>query len=231
MPSSLIFSKKKKKNSLAPINLRRFCTDYLLLRGTLRYIYSMCACMIKHRLHLLPFLGSLMAAGVLCFGWTNCQDANEQLLVVEDRSPLDEQSDGHEECVISLSRDSIAAVTAVSASGSDGRYTLSVTLASPDLGCSQYADWWEVVSPDTQLLFRRILTHSHVDEQPFTRSGGPLEVADTQHLIIRGHMNPFGYGSLVFSGSIEQGFTADTICRNFGLLLADETPLPTGCSF
>ena len=40
---------------------------------------------------------------------------------------------------------SAAAVTAVTATGAPGTYTFSVTVESPDTGCAQYADWWEVL--------------------------------------------------------------------------------------
>ena len=61
-----------------------------------------------------------------------------------------------------------ADVTAVSVAGEAGAYTFEVTVRSPDTGCEGYADWWEVVSPDGELLYRRVLLHSHVDEQPFS---------------------------------------------------------------
>ena len=72
-----------------------------------------------------------------------------------------------------------ADVTAVSATGEAGAYTFDATVRSPDTGCNSYADWWEVVSPNGELLYRRVLLHSHVDEQPFTRSGGRYRLAPT----------------------------------------------------
>jgi hypothetical protein len=48
-----------------------------------------------------------------------------------------------------------ADVTAVRVSGAPGAYTFSVTLSSPDTGCDQYADWWEVITPDGELVYRR----------------------------------------------------------------------------
>ena len=60
-----------------------------------------------------------------------------------------------------------ADITAVKASGSDGNYQFSVTIKSPDTGCDQYADWWEVIDEDGNLLYRRILMHSHVNEIPW----------------------------------------------------------------
>lgn len=50
-------------------------------------------------------------------------------------------------------------------------------MRSPDRDCGLYADWWEVVGEDGRLLYRRILMHSHPDEQPFTRPGGPVAIA------------------------------------------------------
>jgi len=67
-----------------------------------------------------------------------------------------------------------ARVTKVTVSGEANNYNFSVTIASPDTGCDQYADWWEVFTEDGVLIYRRILAHSHVTEQPFTRSGGAV---------------------------------------------------------
>ena len=63
-----------------------------------------------------------------------------------------------------------ADVIDVSISGKPGDCRFSVTVSSPDTGCAQYADWWEVLGEDGPLLYRRVLLHSHVSEQPFTRS-------------------------------------------------------------
>lgn len=39
-----------------------------------------------------------------------------------------------------------ADVTSVIISGEDSQYQFMVTISSPDTGCEQYADWWEVLS-------------------------------------------------------------------------------------
>lgn len=49
-----------------------------------------------------------------------------------------------------------------------GMYRLDVTV--PDTGWDKYADLWEVRGPDGAILAQRVLTHPHVEEQPFTRS-------------------------------------------------------------
>ncbi len=124
-----------------------------------------------------------------------------------------------------------AAVTAVTVTGNDGAYQFNVTIKSPDTGCDQYANWWEVTTPDGKLLYRRILAHSHINEQPFTRNGGPVSIFKPDSVIIRGHMNPQGYGSSAFSGTIQNGFTALEIDTTFAKNLASEAPLPGPCQF
>ncbi len=125
-----------------------------------------------------------------------------------------------------------ADVVSVRTTGSSGAYSFAVTLQSPDTGCDRYADWWEVVTPEGALLYRRILAHSHVDEQPFTRSGGPVDVQSTTRVIVRAHMNDAGYGGVAFSGSVEEGFAADpSVTPELAPQLAEESPLPSGCAF
>lgn len=130
-----------------------------------------------------------------------------------------------------LNQDSQAVVTAVSFTGSEDDYTFSVTLESPDTGCDQYADWWEVFDKEGNLIYRRILLHSHVNEQPFTRSGGSVEIKEDTFVYIRGHMNELGYGSLVFGGTIKDGFEAMELPIEFAAILSGIDPLPDGCSF
>jgi hypothetical protein len=124
-----------------------------------------------------------------------------------------------------------AHVTAVSASGQAGAYAFSVSLSSPDSGCRQYADWWEVVSDDGKLLYRRVLLHSHVDEQPFTRGGGPVPIQPTTRVWVRAHMNTVGYGGAAFHGSVQTGFAPATPPAGFAAQLATQAPLPSGCEF
>ena len=125
----------------------------------------------------------------------------------------------------------LAAVTAVSFTGDAGSYTFSVTIQSLDTGCTQYADWWEVIRPDGSLVYRRILTHSHIDEQPFTRSGGPVNVTADEDILVRAHMNSNGYGEQVFRGSIELGLIPVSIESSFAENLEFEDPLPDSCAF
>lgn len=122
-------------------------------------------------------------------------------------------------------------VLSITVNGEQGAYNFSVTISSPDEGCSQYADWWEVVSQDGKLLYRRILLHSHVNEQPFTRSGGPVSINADTIVLVRAHMHPNGYGGLVMEGSVEGGFEQDKLGADFASDLAETQPLPDGCNF
>ena len=56
----------------------------------------------------------------------------------------------------------------VKCSGDSCRF--DVTLQHADTGWDHYANKWQVLTPDGDLLGERILYHPHVHEQPFTRS-------------------------------------------------------------
>jgi len=126
-----------------------------------------------------------------------------------------------------------ATVQKVSVSGTEGNYTFSVTLKSPDKGCSQYANWWEVITDNEVLVYRRVLGHSHVKEQPFTRSGGSVTISGSDIVIIRGHMNTTGYGEgeIAVKGSVENGFEPYIIAKEFGKELESVAPQPSACAF
>ncbi|MEQ8715250.1 MAG: hypothetical protein RIC80_19670 [Cyclobacteriaceae bacterium] len=124
-----------------------------------------------------------------------------------------------------------ADITAVSVSGPTGNYTFRVTISSPDTGCDQYADWWEVLDEDGGLVYRRILAHSHVNEQPFTRQGGTVRIDQSDNVWIRAHMNNSGYGGVTFYGTPLGGFEAKEMPEGFGANVEKESPQPTGCAF
>ncbi len=128
-------------------------------------------------------------------------------------------------------KNSFAKITSVSISGNINNYTFNVGIESPDKGCDQYANWWEVITEDGTLLYRRVLAHSHVNEQPFIRSGGPVKINETQKIYIRAHMNTSGYGIQAYSGSISEGFIEFELEENFAKNLESASPLPNGCAF
>lgn len=125
----------------------------------------------------------------------------------------------------------VADIVSVAVTGEAGNYTFAVTVSSADTGCEQYANWWEVADPQTgELIYRRILAHSHINEQPFTRSGGPVSVEPSQSIIVRAHMGGLQshYGGQAFGGSVAEGFepVADTVSD-----LGAVDPLPKDCAF
>lgn len=130
-----------------------------------------------------------------------------------------------------------ASVTAVRATGSPGAYTLAVTVESDETGCGQYADWWEVLRADGTLAYRRILAHSHVDEQPFTRSGGPVDATADETLIVRAHLRPAGAGApgtyrgQALRGTVAGGFAPMEPAAAFAADLETAPPQPSGCAF
>jgi hypothetical protein len=136
-----------------------------------------------------------------------------------------------------------ANVLAVTSVGNPGSYTLSVSIESADIDCWQYADWWEVLSEDGILLYRRILEHSHTDENgttdpdapgnTFTRSGGPVAIEAETVTLVRAHMsNIDGYAGRVLRGTVAGGFVEATdLASGFAEAVEDQPPQPEGCLF
>lgn len=85
---------------------------------------------------------------------------------------------------------------------SDGTWIFYVTVRHPDTGWDDYADGWDVLTPDGTVLkpdpsspFTRLLLHPHETEQPFTRSqDGILISRDVTQVRVRAHDLVDGYG-------------------------------------
>lgn len=122
-----------------------------------------------------------------------------------------------------------ADVVAVAVDGEPGAYHFAVTVHSPDVGCSAYADWWEIVAVPDQLIHRRILRHSHAFEQPFTRSGGPVAIAADDPVLVRAHLSTGGYGVGLF-GTVSKGFQPSDL-QDVPPEIEHGEPQPDGCWF
>lgn len=86
-------------------------------------------------------------------------------------------------------------VDAAAAQAGDGTWRFEVTLRHADEGWDHYADQWQVVGPDGQVLGTRTLYHPHVNEQPFTRSLSGIAVPDdVQTVTIRARDSVHGHG-------------------------------------
>lgn len=87
--------------------------------------------------------------------------------------------------------DVVAAEAALDASGV---WWFRVTVRSADTGWDKYADAWEVVGPDGSVYGTRVLTHPHVDEQPFTRSLSGVEIpAGVESVTVRARDSVAGF--------------------------------------
>ncbi len=175
---------------------------------------------MKRLLSYILFFPSFIVLGLFTFCSSDITNTSTNAMITEA-----------EEETTTGGAEGFAVVTAVSTSGNEGNYTFRVTLSSPDTGCDQYADWWEVLDTDGMLLYRRILAHSHVNEQPFTRSGGAVPIQEDTEIYVRGHMNTTGYGTRVMKGSVANGFQAVNAAADFAADLAGQEPLPDNCAF
>ena len=74
-------------------------------------------------------------------------------------------------------------------------YRIDVTVRHADEGWEHYADRWEVLSPDGELLATRVLYHPHVEEQPFTRSLSGVRIPEgIDEIVVRAHDSQHGDG-------------------------------------
>ncbi|PLW77654.1 hypothetical protein [Cohaesibacter celericrescens] len=86
-----------------------------------------------------------------------------------------------------------------------GTYSISATLKHADEGWDHYADAWDVLAPNGSILTTRVLAHPHVNEQPFTRSKGGIEIPhDISEVTIRGKDTVHGYGGKTFKLTISR---------------------------
>jgi hypothetical protein len=69
-----------------------------------------------------------------------------------------------------------------------------VTLKHADTGWEHYADAWRIVDATGKLIATRVLYHPHVNEQPFTRSLGNIEIpAGTDIIFVEAHDKQHGW--------------------------------------
>ena len=61
----------------------------------------------------------------------------------------------------------------------ENTYRFDVTVAHEDTGWDHYANVWQVLGPSGAVLGERVLTHPHVNEQPFTRSLSGVNIPDS----------------------------------------------------
>jgi hypothetical protein len=69
-----------------------------------------------------------------------------------------------------------ANVVGVKTSQSGGLWRFDVAVDHADEGWDHYADLWRVVGADGTVYGKRVLAHPHVNERPFTRSLGRVNI-------------------------------------------------------
>jgi hypothetical protein len=86
--------------------------------------------------------------------------------------------------------------------GAAGTWTFYVTVQHPDTGWEDYADGWDVLTPEGAVIkpdpdspFTRLLLHPHVDEQPFSRSQSGIVIPESVTQVrVRAHDLVDGWG-------------------------------------
>ena len=96
---------------------------------------------------------------------------------------------------VALAGEADVVKVAIMSFAKDGTWTFDVTVRHDDTGWDHYADKWEVVGPDGQVLATRVLLHPHENEQPFTRSLDGVVIPPGVNVVtVRAHDKVHGYG-------------------------------------
>jgi hypothetical protein len=77
-------------------------------------------------------------------------------------------------------------------------YRVSATVQHADTGWDHYANRWDVLDPEGNVIGVRELAHPHENEQPFTRSLTLDIPAGTQFITLRANDSVHGLGGLTF---------------------------------
>lgn len=71
----------------------------------------------------------------------------------------------------------------------------SVTVKHSDEGWDHYANRWEILNPEREIIATRVLMHPHEQEQPFTRSLPAVVIPEgIEAVIVRAHDSVHEYG-------------------------------------
>ncbi|MFD0917919.1 hypothetical protein ACFQ14_16050 [Pseudahrensia aquimaris] len=95
-------------------------------------------------------------------------------------------------CVALAEGADVVGVSKVQAS--DGSWRFRVTVAHGDEGWEHYANSWQVLAPNGQVIATRVLAHPHVEEQPFTRNKSGIVIPEgVDEVIVRAGDSVHGF--------------------------------------
>jgi hypothetical protein len=78
----------------------------------------------------------------------------------------------------------------------NNNWSVNVTLQHKDSGWDHYADNWRIIDAKGNILGDRVLYHPHVEEQPFTRGLGSVNIpASLNKVYIEAHDKVHGWSS------------------------------------
>ena len=76
----------------------------------------------------------------------------------------------------------------------DDRYTFNVTVQHEDTGWDHYADRWEILNLQEEIIAIRPLRHPHLKQQSFTRGLPFVPInQDTNEVKVRAHCSVDGF--------------------------------------
>jgi N-acetylmuramoyl-L-alanine amidase len=120
----------------------------------------------------------------------------EGAALVEGRVFNPQRGVGRDQCVEPDLRESLYPdVVEVDVSKGSETFNFEVTISSPYDSPERYADAFRVVGDDGRVYAVRELLHDHGEEQPFTRSVGPVGIPDTvERVFIEARDLVYGWG-------------------------------------